>query len=96
MKLVVVTQWVRMKILIPPDERLASRSGVNSTCQPSNGRAELEEARRQAASLSPEICRVVVSRIVSAVLRQKPTVCKRRKATILWAIAASAQDTTGV
>jgi hypothetical protein len=70
---------------VPPDERLASRSGANSTCQPSNGRTKLEQARRQAASLSPEICRVVVNRIAAAVARQKPTVCKRRKATFLCA-----------
>jgi hypothetical protein len=38
----------------------------------------------------------VVSRIASAGSRQKPTVCKHRKATILCAIQASAQDTTGV
>jgi len=85
MKLVDVTQWVRMQIPIPPDERLASRSGANSTCQPSNGRTKLEGARRQAASLSPEICRVVVNRIAAAVWRQKPTVCMRRKATVLCA-----------
>ena len=86
MKLVVVTQWVRTRVPVPPDERLASRSVANSTCQPSNGSTELEEARRQAASLSPEICIVVVNRIAVAVLRQKPTVCMRRKATILCAV----------
>jgi len=46
--------------------------------------------------LSPEICIVVVRRIASAVSRSKPTGCKRRKATILRATEASAQDTTGV
>src|SRR2546425_1060588 len=96
MKLVDVTQWVRMKIPIPPDERLASRSGANSTCQPSNGRTTLEGARRQAASLSPARGRVVVTRIASAVSRHKPTVCTHRKAAIRGAIQASAQDTTGV
>ena len=46
--------------------------------------------------MSPEIWRVVVRRIAAAVARQKPTVCTHRKATILGAIQASAQDTTGV
>ena len=33
MKLVIVTQWVRaVAVQVPPDESLASRSGVNSTC----------------------------------------------------------------
>ena len=50
MKLVVVTQWVRVdKTLVPPDESLARRSVGNSTCNPSNGRTELEETRMQAA-----------------------------------------------
>ena len=83
-------------VQVPPDQSLASRSGANSACQRSNERTKLEGARRQAASLSPEIGRVVVSRRVSGVSRHKPTVCMRRKATILCAIAASAQDTTGV
>jgi hypothetical protein len=96
MKLVDVTQWVRLKRPIPPDKRLASRSVTTSTCQPSNGRTKLEEVSRQAASSSPEICRVVVNRIAAAVSRSKPMVCMRRKAAILGAIGASAQDTTGV
>src|SRR5262249_8019296 len=74
-------------VQVPPDQSLASRSGANSTCQPSNGRTKLEQARRQAASWSPEICRVVVNRIAAAVARQKkPTVCSGRKATVLCAI----------
>ena len=96
MKLGDVTQWVRLKRPIPPDKRLASRSVTTSTCQPSNGRTKLEEVSRQAASLRPEIGRVVVKRIASAVSRAKPTVCLRRKAAILGAIGASAQDTPGV
>jgi hypothetical protein len=70
---------------VPPDERLASRSGANSTCQPSKGRTKLEGARRQAASLRPALCNVVVNRIAAVVVRSKPTVCRRRKATILGA-----------
>jgi hypothetical protein len=81
---------------VPPDSRLASRSGVHSACQPSNGRTKLEGARRQAASLSPAIGRVVVHRIASAASRPKPTVCMRRQATSRCAIEARAQDTTGV
>ena len=43
MKLVVVTQWVRTyTVQVPPDQSLASRSGANSTCQPSKGRTKLE------------------------------------------------------
>jgi hypothetical protein len=49
MKLVVVTPWVRAKAQVPPDQCLASRSVVTSTCTPSNGRTELEGTRRQAA-----------------------------------------------
>src|SRR5262249_49850976 len=75
-----------LAVQVPPDQSLASRSGANSTCQPSNGRTKLEGARRQAASLSPEICRVVDSRIAAAVSRRKPTVCKRRKAAVLGAL----------
>ena len=51
-------------VQVPPDERLASRSVAHSTCQPRNGRTQRESARRPAASLRPEICRVVVHRIV--------------------------------
>ena len=41
----------------------------------------------QAASLSPEMCIVVDRRIsLKAVQRGKPTVCKRRKATVLGAV----------
>jgi hypothetical protein len=47
MKLVTVTQWVRADTAqVPPDQRLATRSGANSTCTPSNGSTELEGARR--------------------------------------------------
>jgi len=42
MKLGVVTQWVRATAQVPPDQRLASRSVVTSTCTPSHGRTELE------------------------------------------------------
>src|SRR5215831_10285770 len=73
-------------VQVPPDESLASRSAVNSTCTPSNGRTKLEGTRMQAASLSPEICRVVVRRIASAGSRPKPTVCSDRKAAVLEAI----------
>src|SRR5262252_3888579 len=73
-------------VQVPPDQSLANRSGANSTCQPSNGRTKLEGARRQAASLSPAICRVVDSRIAAAVARQKPIVCKRRQAAVLVAV----------
>ena len=86
MKLVVVTQWVRLHRQIPPDQRLASRSGGNSTCHPSNGCTKLEGTSRQAASLSPEICRVVDRRIAAAVLRSTPTVCMHRKAAVLGAV----------
>src|SRR5215510_2539289 len=50
-------------VQVPPDQRLASRSGVNSTCIPSNGRTKLEGARIQAASWSPEIFMIVDIRI---------------------------------
>jgi len=63
MNLVVVTQWVRAKAQVPPDQRLASRSVVPSTCKPRNGRTELEGTRRQAACWSPEKRRGVDSRI---------------------------------
>ena len=86
MKLVDVTQWVRLNRPIPPDQRLASRSVGNSTCHPSNGRTKLEGTSRQAASLSPEICKVVDRRIAAAVSRSKPTVCSDRKAAVLSAI----------
>jgi hypothetical protein len=49
MKLVAVTQWVRAQAQVPPDQSLASRSGVTFTCTPSNGRTELDGTRRQAA-----------------------------------------------
>jgi hypothetical protein len=46
MKLVVVTQWVRTeRVQVPPDQSLASRSGVKSTCKPSNGSAKLDGPR---------------------------------------------------
>jgi len=46
MKLVVGTQWVRtVKVQIPPDPSLASRSGVQSTCTPSNGSTKLDGTR---------------------------------------------------
>jgi hypothetical protein len=47
MKLGTVTQWVRAETAqVPPDHSLATRSGANSTCTPSNGRTKLEGARR--------------------------------------------------
>ncbi len=51
MKLVIGTQWVRPLrfIQVPPDQSLASGSGANSTCQPSNGSTKLECVRMQAA-----------------------------------------------
>ena len=50
MKGVIVTQWVRAELApVPPDESLAGRSVGNSTCNPSNGRTELEGPRMQAA-----------------------------------------------
>ena len=46
MKLVSVTQWVRTgEVQIPPDQSLASRSGVTSTCTPSNGSTKLDGTR---------------------------------------------------
>jgi hypothetical protein len=57
MKWVLVTQWVRTgEVQIPPDQRLASRSGVQSTCTPSTGRTKLDGTRMEAAGWSPEIC----------------------------------------
>ena len=86
MKLVDVPQWVRAKAQVPPDERLASRSEANSTCTPSNGSAELEGTRMQAACGRPEQGRVVDTRIsCKAVVRGKPTVSSGRKAAVLGA-----------
>ena len=45
MKLVVVTQSVLERVQVPPDQSLASRSVVKSTCKPSNGSAKLEGTR---------------------------------------------------
>jgi hypothetical protein len=84
-----------LAVQVPPDQSRASQSGAHATCQPSHGRTKLEGARRQGASLSPEIWRVVVSRIAAAGARQQPTVCTHRQATILGAIQARAQDTPG-
>jgi hypothetical protein len=36
-------------VQVLPDERLASRSGVTSTCTPSHGRTKLDGARVRAA-----------------------------------------------
>jgi hypothetical protein len=84
MKLVAVTQWVRAQAQVPPDQSLASRSGVTSTGTPSNGRTELDETRRQAASVSPEKRNVVDSRLtLQEILRGKPTVASDRKAAVL-------------
>jgi hypothetical protein len=86
MKLVVVTQWVRARAQVPPDQSLASRSEVTSTCTPSNGRTKLDGARMQAACLSPEKCIVVDNRItLKAVQRGTPTVSSGRKAAVLGA-----------
>jgi hypothetical protein len=49
MKPVTVTQGVRASAQVPPDQRLASESEATATCTPSNGRTELEGARREAA-----------------------------------------------
>jgi len=49
MKLGVVTQWVRAKAQVPPDQRLASRSVVTSTCKPSHGSTKLGGTSVQAA-----------------------------------------------
>jgi hypothetical protein len=49
MKWVDVTQWVRARAQVPPDESRASKSVANSTCTPSNGSTELEGAKKQAA-----------------------------------------------
>ena len=97
MKLVTVTQWVRtVEVQIPPDQRLASRSGVNSTCIPSNGRTKLEGTRKQAASLSPEIGRVVVHRILLTVSRGKADGVQWPEGSSPGCAKASVQDTTGV
>jgi hypothetical protein len=48
---------------VPPEQRLASSSVANSACKPREGSTEPEGARGQAASLSPEMSRVVDSRI---------------------------------
>ena len=86
MKLAVVTQWVRARAQVPPDQSLASRSGVNATCTPSNGRTKLDGARMQAASLSPEMGIVVDIRItLKTVQRGTPTVSSGRKAAVLGA-----------
>jgi hypothetical protein len=86
MKRVGVTQWVRAKAQVPPDQSLASRSVAHSTCTPSNGSTELEGARMQAAEWSPEKGIVVDKRIsLKAVARGKPTVSSDRQAAVLGA-----------
>jgi hypothetical protein len=73
-------------VQVPPDQSLASRSEVPSTCTPSNGRTKLDGARMQAASLSPEMGIVVDNRItLKAVQRGTPTVSSGRKAAVLGA-----------
>jgi hypothetical protein len=86
MKLGVVTQWGRAKAQVPPDERLARRSVVTSTCPPSNGSTELEGARMPAARWRPEKSIVVDNRIaLKAVPRGTPTVSSGRTAAVLGA-----------
>ena len=83
MKLVAVTQWVRAQAQVPPDQSLASRSGVPSTCPPSNGRTELEGTRRQAACSSPARSIVVDERrALKAGAWGKPTGSSGRKAAV--------------
>jgi hypothetical protein len=80
---VVVTPWVRAKAHVAPDERLARRSVVPSTCQPSHGRPELEGTRLQAAGWSPDRRRVVDRRrSLTAGWRGQPTGSSGRKATV--------------
>jgi len=50
-KLVNITQWVK----VPPGQSLASKPVAKSTCKPGNGSMELDGARIQAASQSPEM-----------------------------------------
>jgi hypothetical protein len=71
---------------IPPDQSLASRSGVHSTCTPSHGRTTLEGTRTQAARWSPAIGRVGVRRRAAVGSRPKPTVGRDGKAAVLEAI----------
>ena len=60
MKLVIVTQWVRSKSQVPPDQSLANRSVVKSEDQTSNGGPKPDGSRIQAVLLSSEICIIVV------------------------------------
>lgn len=88
MKRVTVTQWVRAETAqVPPDQRLASRSGANSTGPPSHGRTELAGASMPAAGWSPARCLVVDSRIALQVVRRgTPTGSRHRKAAVLGAL----------
>ena len=56
MKLVTVTQWVK----VPPDQSLASRSAEKSEGKTSNGGPKPDGIKGVGSVLSPEKCIVVV------------------------------------
>ena len=56
MKLVTVTQWVK----VPPGQRLATRSVVKSEGKTSNGGPKPDGIKDTGSVLSPENCIVVV------------------------------------
>ncbi len=87
MKFVVVIQWVGGGNAPSPIRPKPSRQvGSKPACVLVRGGMEPGGARMQAVLLSPEICIVVVARIISEAVEGKPTFSYERKAAVLKAI----------
>ena len=82
---------------VPSAQSLASRAVENLTCKPGNGSTGLRETRAQAASLSLEMCIIVVNRITSqSKQRGKADGVQWPEGSSPRRDKASVQDTTGV
>ena len=97
MKLVVVTQWVRTG-RFKSHLTKASPAGqeCTSTCHPAMGVRSWRERGGRPRDGAPKRVESWTAGEPQGIQRGKPTVSTHRKATVLGAIQASAQDTTGV
>jgi hypothetical protein len=87
MKFVVVIQRVRDGNVSSPSRSKPSRQvGSKPACVIVRRGMEPGAASMQAVLLSPEICIVVVRRIISGTVERKPTHSMQRKAAVLKAI----------
>lgn len=97
MKLVTVTQWVRvLRTPIPPDQRLAGKSVATSTWVAVRRLSRLDGAKMQAAYSAPKNRKSWSNRIPSALAEAKPTPSQRWKAAVGRTTRPCATETTGV